>query len=48
VPGVAVTFCATPLTLMVAPVVQEGMRSRIVHDPLALPVTVSVVVSLAG
>ena len=46
-PGVVVTFCATPLTLIgVAPVVQAGMRTRIVHEPLTVPVTVSVVVSL--
>ena len=47
-PGVVAMLCATPLTLTVAPVVQAGMRMRIVHDPPTLPVTVSVVVSLTG
>jgi hypothetical protein len=41
-------LCCTPLTAMVAPVVQPGMRMRIVHEPATLPVTAIVVVSLAG
>lgn len=44
----AVTFCATPLTEMVAPVAQAGMRMRMAQVPLTLPPTVSVVMSLAG
>ena len=47
-PGVVAMSCAMPLTLIVAPLVQAGMRIRIVHDPLTLPATVRVVVSLAG
>ncbi|CAM5716448.1 hypothetical protein SGLAM104S_05282 [Streptomyces glaucescens] len=42
------TFCATPLTLMVAPVLQPGMRMRIAQVPVTLPVTCRVVVSLTG
>lgn len=41
-------FCSTPLTLTLAWEVQSGMRIRIDHDPLTLPVTVRVVVSLTG
>lgn len=48
VPGVVAMFCWVPLTLTVAPWVQPGMRIRIVHEPPTLPVTVSVLVSLAG
>ncbi len=47
-PGVAVTAWATPLTLMVAPEVHPGMRTRIDQVPPTLPVTLSVVVSSAG
>jgi hypothetical protein len=48
VPGVVAMPCAVPLTLTVAPDAQAGMRTRIVHEPETLPVTVSVVVSLTG
>jgi hypothetical protein len=48
VPGVAAMFWTCPLTLICAPWVQAGMRRRIVHEPLTLPVTVSVLVSLTG
>jgi hypothetical protein len=45
---VVVRFWSTPLTLTVAPLVHAGMRTRIVHEPPTLPVTVSVVVSETG
>jgi hypothetical protein len=46
-PGVRVMDWATPLTLMLAPDVQLGIRTR--RDQLeAVPLTVRVVVSLTG
>jgi hypothetical protein len=43
-----VTFCTVPLTLITGFAVQPGMRSRMLHEPLTAPDSVSVVVSLTG
>jgi hypothetical protein len=37
-----------PLTAIVAPLVQDGIRTRMLHDPLIEPDRVSVLVSLTG
>ncbi len=42
------TFCTAPLTLITGLVVQAGMRNRMLHEPLIVPDSVSVVVSLTG
>ncbi|GAA2655448.1 hypothetical protein Adu01nite_91350 [Paractinoplanes durhamensis] len=42
------TLCTAPLTLITGLLVQDGMRSRMLHEPLIAPDRVSVVVSPTG